>query len=134
MLIINYLLRWYQEKALYFPCTYLVLVYMCVTKSVSYTMSVRNYFYGSITSLKYLFQYPVLSFLEICPYIIPETYSTPIYYTNKNGEHAIIFNVTLSLRPIKKQRNPVTRENTKTWRQFPFQLCVETNAAQIMCC
>lgn len=62
-------------------------------------------------ALRYLFLYPSLSFLEMCPCIIPETYSTPIYYTNKNCKHTITFYVTLNLRPIKKQRNPIAREN-----------------------
>lgn len=48
---------------------------------------------------------------------MPETYSTPIYYKNKNCEHAITFYVTLSLRPIKKE-NPVSRENKKSEDNF----------------
>lgn len=87
--------------------------------------------YDSVTTLKYIFWYPELSCLEICPYVIPEPPSTSVYYTNKYYKHAVTIYGALSLKFITKKSSCQRKQNS--WRQFPSQLCVEANAAQIMC-
>lgn len=84
---------------------------MCVTESASYMVSVRNYVLWLSDNFNIFISIPSTSVSRDLLYIIPETYSTPTYYTNKNCRHAIIFYVTLHLRPIKKQRNPLDIEN-----------------------
>lgn len=120
--MVNYLLRRYREKASHFSFVYLLLGYMCVMKSVSYTMSVGITSYDSVTTLKYIFWYPVLSFLEICPRIIPKPYSTHILYEQKLQTCNYLLCGPM-FETCKKQRNPVAREN-KTHEDNSHPNCV----------
>lgn len=132
-LMINYLLRWYQEKALLFPFAYLVLGYTCVMKSVTYTVSVRNYFLLLSNNFK------------ICV-LIPSTLVSrdlPLYHSIAILNTHILYKQKLQicnflsccpkLEAYKKTKKFSHQRKQNAWKQFPSQLCVEANAAQIKC-
>jgi hypothetical protein len=89
-------------------------------------------FHGSAAILKGVLWYLAFSFLEICLYIRTRLKACILY--KQKLQTCNYFYVVLILRLKKKKANKEIQlpEQTKTWRQFPFQLCVEANAAQIM--
>ena len=104
---------------------------MCATKS-SDTMSIRNYAYGS----KILISVPV-TFIsrDVSLYHSRDILNTNILYKQKLQTHnyLLCYPKFEAYKKTKKSNCQRKQNKTKTW-QFPSQLCVEANAAQIMCC